>query len=229
MGCTSGGTTNTTTNPVYYGPYGTGVQTQGETNANAISDASQPAFAQSQAIAGQTAGMAAQNAQNPGYANASSMYNNEIQGKYLNGSPALTTQENSNQTQANRAAGDQAAQIKSGDQRAGMGFSTADQQAQQGAQAQQNANAMNTNAQLIGSNYTNERNIQNQAPSQLNSNLSNQLNMNQAGISALYSPLTAQGSLNSAIYSGGSVATPDSTVTQNPSGLDLAGQVLGML
>lgn len=231
MGCTDGGTTTATTNPVFFGAYGNGTagSQQGQNTANQVSTDSQSAYSQAKNIADQSAAMASTNAQNPGFGAANGLYNSEIQGNYLNGSPQLSSQLASNQTQANRAAGDQAAQIKGSDARAGMSFSTADQQAQENAQAQQGANAMNTNAQLIGSNYANERNIQNQAPSQLNANMSNQLNQNQAGISALYSPLSAQASLNSGLYSGGQVATPDSTVIQKPSGLDVVGQVLGML
>jgi hypothetical protein len=226
-----GGTTTEQQNPQYFGPYGQGTagSTTGQSTATDVSNASQPAFAAAQTIGANSAGMASSNAQNPGYGTANGLYNSELQGNYLNGSPALSAQENSNQTQANRAAGDQAAQIKGSDARAGMSFSTADQQAQQGAEAQQNANAMNTNAQLIGNNYANERGIQNQAGAQMNQHLANQLNMNQAGISALYSPLTAQANLNTGLWAGGQVSTPNAEIIQNPGPLDYAGQILGML
>jgi hypothetical protein len=226
-----GGSTTATTSPVYYGPYGAGRtgSAQGQAQAQNISTAAAPVLGQAQAIGNQSAAMANQDAQNPGYGTGTSLYQNEAAGNYLNGSPALTNQEQENQASANRAAGDATAQQKSSMERAGMGFSTSNQEAAQNATAQQNANAMNTNAQLIGQNYENERNIQNQAPQEMNQNMANQVNMNQAGISALYSPLTAAANLNSSMWTGGQAINPDSTVIQQPGMLDYAGQILGML
>lgn len=229
MGCLGGSTDQVTQDPTYFGPYGTGVQPQGQTNADAISKASQDPFAQSQAIAQNTAATATQNAASPVYGAANGLYENEVQGDYLNGNPALTKQLQATQQQANQSAGNQVAQIKGADQRAGMQFSTADQEAQQGAQAQQNATAQETNAGAINQNYQNERQIQNQAPQLANQNQANQLNMGQAGISALYSPLTAAANLNTGLYSGGSVATPNTALIQQPGALDYLTQILGAL
>lgn len=229
--CDSAGQSSTqvTQNPQFFGPYGTGASQKGLDTANAVSDASTAPFAQSQAIAKSTAAKATTAANDPGLSAANGLYRSEINGDYLNGSPALTAQENATQAMANRAAGDQSAQIRSSDQRAGMAFSTADRQAQQGAQATQNANAMQSNAQAALQNYQNERGIQQQAPGQLNTNLSNQLNLGQAGISALYSPLTAQANLNSGLFAGGQVATPNTAIVQKPGLIDYATQILGAL
>lgn len=230
MGCLGGGTQQVTQNPVWYGPYGeTGTNQKAIDDRASVMNASYPNFQKSQTIANQTAGMAQQGAQNPGFSQVNSLANNELNGKYLNGNPALTNQIASVQQQANRAAGDQAAQIRSGQQRAGMGFSTANQEAQQGAQAAQNANAMNTSANATLQNYQTERANQNNAGNLLNSNLTNQLNLNQAGISALYSPLSAQANLQTGLYTGGQTATPNTQIIQKPGMLDYASQILGML
>src|ERR1017187_6699903 len=70
-------------------------------------------------------------ASNPGWAGAAQNAQNNISGKYLNGSPELNRALASNQAMANQGAANTVAREKSGMAKAGMGFSTADQQSAQ--------------------------------------------------------------------------------------------------
>lgn len=224
-----GGASQVTQNPIYYGPYGTGASPQGAATAGDLGSANKVAASQSYPIAQRTAQMTSAGASSPIYGQASSLYGNEVAGNYLNGNPALTNQLASNQAASNRSAGDQSAQIRGADQRSGMQFSTANQQAQQGAQASANANAMNTNANAIASNYANERQIQNQAPELLNQSQTAQANLNQAGVNAYQQPIATAANINSGLFSGGQVAVPNTSLIQNPSALDYASQIIGMI
>lgn len=225
-----GSKTQTITQPstdIYGNP---GVNRAGQNTADAVNNSSMGtngAYAQSQGIAQTASNTAQANANSPIYGQAQQLYGDELSGKYLNGSPALTGQLDATQALANRAAGDQSQQIQSGMNRAGMGFSTANQQAQQGAQATQNANAMQSNASAVLQNYENERQLQQGAPAAAAQSQNAQNAQSQNAIGDLYTPQNAQASLNSTLW--GSNSQPNETVLQQPGALDYLSQVIGMI
>jgi hypothetical protein len=89
-----------------------------------------------------------------------------LAGEYLTPSKELTAAVGSVQGAAERASADESARIRSQMAQAGMGFSTADLQAQQSAGAAQRVAAQDTAARLMADNYAQERSNQQQAINQ---------------------------------------------------------------
>jgi hypothetical protein len=89
-----------------------------------------------------------------------------LAGDYLTPSKELTAAVGSVQGAAERAAADESAQIRSRMAQAGMGFSTADLQAQQASGAAQRVAAQDTAVRLMAENYAQERANQQQAINQ---------------------------------------------------------------
>jgi hypothetical protein len=87
-------------------------------------------------------------------------------GEYLQQPTELNRALSSIQGAAERGAADESAQIRSRMAQAGMGFSTADLQAQQASGAAQRGAAQDTAAKLAAENYAREREAQNQAVQQ---------------------------------------------------------------
>lgn len=151
---------------------------------------------------------------NAGSSSTANLAQDTINGNYLNGSPALWNQYNNILNQAGRQSADSNKNIQSQFNRAGMNFSTANQQAQQANTAANLSNATSTAANLLGSNYQAERAYQNNAPS-LFSNAQN----------LLFQPYQSETAINSAANGTNQLAAP--TLIQQPGPLDVFGQLAG--
>lgn len=232
MGCFGGGVNKDTTNPVYFGPFGEGSSTP---NLDAMRLRSkiwsnmEGADQQANANTARLTGSINTAATNPGWGEAGQLAQKQIRGIYLNGSPQLQKQLDANQAAASRDAANQAADIRSGYAKNGVAFSTADQQAQQAAQAAANATAQKTNADIIAENYAKERQIQQASPDLLNTALTSPINIEGQANPALYDPLNKQAQLVTSLATGGSTTNPDVTVTQKPSAINYAQQILGLI
>lgn len=156
-------------------------------------------------------------AANPGWAQAADLANKTMAGDYLHGSPELDAAMTANTRQAMASAADSGARIKSQMGMNGMGFSTANQEAQQANTASAAANAANTNAQTYLQNYLSERQNQNNAVNNLATATSTPLNYLQGVSGAMEQPLTQAGNLLSALSSGGQVFTSGTSGSYSPS------------
>lgn len=154
-------------------------------------------------------------AANPGWAAAQKSASDTASGAYLGGSPQLQGQLNANYNRALSASADQDARIRSQFARSGMGFSTANQQAQEANRAAAAGQAQGQNAQIIGQNYMAERQLQSQAPQQLAAATQGQTSLLGQVPGAYLSPLTTQAGLVSGL-STGQVATPSTAVYNKP-------------
>ena len=96
-----------------------------------------------------------------------------------------------------------------------MSFSTANQQAQEANRAAAAGQAQGQNAQIIGQNYMNERQLQAQAPQQLAQATGTPLSYLGQVPGAYLSPLQQQAGLVSGL-STGQVATPSTAVYNKP-------------
>lgn len=96
-----------------------------------------------------------------------------------------------------------------------MSFSTANQQAQEANRAAAAGQAQGQNAQIIGQNYMQERQLQSQAPQQLAAATGTPLSYLGAVPGAYLSPLQQQAGLVQGL-STGQVATPSTAVYNKP-------------
>jgi hypothetical protein len=96
-------------------------------------------------------------ARDPGWGDARTLAGSTIRGDYLNGSPQLNKAVGQMRSAAGREAGDAAANIRDQFSRNGMSFGTANQQAQQSAQAAATARANDTESAMRLDDYQQER------------------------------------------------------------------------
>jgi hypothetical protein len=97
-----------------------------------------------------------------------------------------------------------------------MNFSTANQQAQAANMAAASARAGETNAATNFTNYQAERQRQSQAPAALQQATDARLNYLGSVPGAYINPLSQEAGLVSGLATGGSVATPQSTLVKQP-------------
>lgn len=153
----------------------------------------------------------------PAWGEAQGLATRNLSGAYLNGSPQLDRAMAENRAATMGAAADATARLKSQYGRAGMGWSTANQQAAQGAATTAAGEADRDAANTYLQNYQFERGNQNAAPGQYAQAAAAPFNYLSQGSSAILNPLQQQGNLLSALSSGGQVITPNTTQTLNPS------------
>ena len=156
-------------------------------------------------------------AANPGWQTAANNANANAAGDYLNGSPELDRAMAYNRAAAQSSAADQSARIKDQYAKNGMGFSTADQEAQQSTNAAANAQANAQDAQMYQQNYTAERANQNAAGSQLAQATGAPLQYLSAVPGAYSSGVSPYASTLGGLVSGGSMYTTGVNTTDHPS------------
>lgn len=138
-------------------------------------------------------------------------------GNYLAGSPQLDTAMANNRAATMASSANDNARIRSEFAKNGIGFSTANQQAEQANTAAAGATAQNTNAQTYLQNYLSERQNQQNAGNTLAQAQGTPLNY-MSGISSAYTtPLSQAGNLLSALSSGGQVFSTGTTGSYSPS------------
>lgn len=150
-------------------------------------------------------------AANPGFAAAAGNATNTAAGDYLAGSPELNRALAQNQATESAGAADAAAREKSMLAKNGMAFGTTQQQAEQGATAQGNEAAANTNAQAYLNNYQAERGAQNNAGSQLAQAVSTPLSYLGQVPGAYSSGVTPAAGIISGLGSGGQLYSTANT------------------
>jgi hypothetical protein len=153
----------------------------------------------------------------PQWGAAENLATRNLSGAYLNGSPALDRAMAANRSATMASAADATARTRAQYGRAGMGWSTGNQQAAQSGAATAAGEADRTNANTYLQNYLNERGIQNSAPGQFAAAKAAPLDYLSRAVQGALSPLTGQGNILSALSSGGQVITPGTTQTINPS------------
>lgn len=169
------------------------------------------------AAASQVASGAAAGMNSPAWREGQNLATQNLSGQYLHGSPELDAAMAANRAGTLASAADAAARQKSDYTRAGMGWSTGNQQAAQSDMAAAGAQAGRTNADIYAQNYANERANQNAAPGQYAAATAAPLNyLNQATMTA-NAPLQVQGNLLSGLSSGGQVITPNQSSTSTSS------------
>lgn len=166
-------------------------------------------------------------AADPGWTGAADNARRSIAGDYLNGTPQLDAALARTRAAGTREAGNAAAGIRDQFARNGMAFSTANQQAQQGAQAAATARVNDTETQARLANYQQERAQQIQAPGQLKTVMDIPLDYLSAQGTAPLVPLNAIGQLVSGLAGGGQLIKPDILSERN--WLDAGAQNIGSL
>lgn len=225
-----GGTSTKTNVPQWYDPLGPasigpkGQQTFTTTGAipqrDQIFDYLGNATNQLQSNAQNINAMGATAASDPGFTAAADLARKNINGDYLNGSPQLDAALNATRTRTMADASDADSRLQQQYGRAGMGWSTANQQAQEGNRAAAAARAGETEAAVRGQNYATERANQNNGASQLSSALSTPMSyLSQANQNTL-APLAQAANIVQGLSGAGQVATPNSLIMKTPGALD---------
>lgn len=169
------------------------------------------------AAAGQAANTLSAGMSNPAWQEGQNLATRNLSGAYLNGSPQLDKAMAENRSATMAASADQNARTQSQFAKAGMGWSTANQQATQAGTASAAGNADRDAANTYLQNYQFERGNQNAAPQQFAAASAAPFNYLSQGSQATLAPLAQQGNILSALSSGGQVVTPNTTQSINPS------------
>lgn len=156
-------------------------------------------------------------AANPGYAAAQGYAQRVINGDYLHGSPELDDQISKMRAASTRQVGDANAGIRDRFSRNGMGFSTANQQAQNNATALGTAGADAAEAATRFQNYSNERGYQNSGVDTLNSAVSAPLNYLSQVSSARLAPQAQMANIVQGLSGGGQTMPIPQDVAQGSS------------
>lgn len=154
-------------------------------------------------------------ATNPGYTGAAQLANDEINGKYLNGSPQLDTAVASMRNNAQAEAANTAANIKSQYARNGLSFSTPQTQALQSNQAAATASSNNSENQMRLANYQAERTNQNNAVQTLDDATGTPINYLSQVNAAKTQPLSSIAQMVSGLSGGYSTSYQPQDITQN--------------
>jgi len=168
-------------------------------------------------------------AANPGFTDAANLAQHTIQGDYLHGSPELDAAMATSRRATMADAANEGARIKSQYGRAGIGFGTAAQQADQSNRAAASGQAGATEANARLQNYEQERQNQQAAPTMLQQAVSAPLNYLSQISSAYNAPLQQQADLTKTLAGGGSTATPNTTVYSDQGIANQVFQALGNL
>lgn len=167
---------------------------------------------------GETAATGLQRAAaNPAWAQMQRNAGSAASGAYLHGSPELDRALAWNRASGRASAADETARLRSSYGRAGMSFSTGNQQASQAAQGAANARSEQTSAQALLQNYLAERSNQLSAADALAKAQGMPLNYLQGVTGAKLQPLAQIGNLLSALSSGGQVVQTGSNSSATPS------------
>ncbi len=147
-----------------------------------------------------------------------------LNGDYLS-SPLVNQYANQAYTSQLAAGADQAAQTRARYARAGLGFSTTNEQAENADMASAAGRGALARSGILAQNYQNERQLQQQAPGVLSSAISQPLSYLSQIPSAYYAPLQMQAGLTTQL-AGGQASTSTPTYYQEPNFADkLAGGV----
>ena len=194
--------------PDYYDPLGPGRGGGPGMRAGVYKDlrALQPEL---MARAGEIHDRAASAAGNPGFVEATDLARSNIRGDRLRGSPELDTMVGRMRASGAREGANSAAGIRDQFARNGMTFSTANQQAQQGAQAANTARSGDTEAQMRLGNHVTERANQNNAVGQLEAAQSAPLNYLQMGANPELLPLAQIAAMVQGLSGNGQLVKPD--------------------
>lgn len=159
-------------------------------------------------------------ANNPGIGSAYQYALGELNGNNL--SNPLVNQYANQAYQSNiNAAADQNARTNASFARGGMGFSTANQEAQQANTAAAASKGALARSGILSQNEQFERGLQQQAPGLINTEVAQAPNYLSQVTGAMYSPLQSQAGLTSTLVGGNQVASP--TYMANPSGAQQLG------
>jgi hypothetical protein len=159
-------------------------------------------------------------ASSPLWGQSFNMFSDQINGKYLGGSPQLTDQINTMRAQSAREAGDQQADITSRYARTGNSLSTGVNQQLTNTGAAARARSDATQAGIIGQNYTRERDFQNRSVQNAEYSANVPSNLLTQANAVGFDPLAKSAQLAMQLSGGGQVAAPD--VIQKPGVLDYA-------
>ncbi len=165
--------------------------------------------------AGATAGAATAAAGNAGWGDAAKLATDQINGKYLFGSPALDDAMAQMRSGSAASAANDNARIRSNYERNGMTFGTTSQEAEQNNNAVNQAGVNQAEAAAREQNYAGERQIQQGSTGMLNTALGSPVNYLQQAESDYLAPLSQEAQIVSGMTSGGasSHAQPDTVVT----------------
>lgn len=146
-------------------------------------------------------------ANNPGLASIYNFGQKTLNGDFLQ-NPTVNGYANQAFNSQLAAGADQAAQTRARYARAGLGFSTTNQQAQDADMAAVAQRASTTRAGILTQNEQYERGLQQQAPGMISSAISQPLSYLSQIPSAYYSPLQMQAGLTTQLAGGANVSTP---------------------
>jgi len=166
----------------------------------------------------------AQAAYSPELASISAYGSDVLSGKYLN-SPVVADYARKANGQVMAANADQNARTRATFSRAGMGFSTGMQQAQQADTAAASAKGASLESQIVANNYQNERALQSAAPSIIQGAQNQKLSY-LAGVNQAYlNPLQQQAGITTQLLGNNQVQSP--TYVQTPTTADTVNNSLG--
>lgn len=206
------------------GPSGTPANTSGNNIFNYLSGDT----GQSQNAAQNYASALGAAASNPGWGTVQQNAVNTAAGDYLQGSPALNEQMAQNEAMTMGQAAGQNARTRANYQQNGMGFSTANQEAQQANTAAAQAQANQLNAQTYATNYLNQLGAMQNAGSQLAQAVGTPLSYLGAVPSAYTSGLTTPAAITQQLGTGGTNLNTGGFVNQQTSP-SLGGDIMGAI
>jgi hypothetical protein len=148
-------------------------------------------------------------ANTPGFRDATKLATDTIRGDYLDGSPQLDKALTSMRTASAAEGANAASRMRSQYQSNGLPWSTANQQAQQGAQTQATAQSNATEAQARLANYQQERANQMAATTLLDQSTGTPLQYLQMADAGELGPLTWIAQLISGLSGNGQIMKPD--------------------
>lgn len=166
-------------------------------------------------------------AANPGFGSQAALARRTLEGAYLTPSSQMEQAMATMRRRAGADAADQVANLQSQYGRAGLGFSTANQQAAQAAQAASTARADELEAATRLQDYQTERGRQMMAGDLLQSAVSTPLEYLSKVPQAVTDPQARIAQIISGLASGGQIATPDMAMIKKPGALDYLVQLVG--
>jgi hypothetical protein len=198
-------------------PHGGTLTKPGKQEANSVFDYLHGQYGTEHAATNDAVNAYRNAANDPGWADAGNLARRTINGDFLNGSPQLDNAIASTRNAGNAEAANAAGRIREQYGQNGLGFGTAQQQAEQGAQAAATAQMNNAEAQTRLQNYQAERVNQQAAPAMLQTadsapaqfltSIPNAINQPQAQLAQLIGALYGKNQVVPGLYKDDSVLT----------------------
>lgn len=160
----------------------------------------------------------------PGWREGADLARAQIRGDYLAGSPQLDAAMAGVRAAENREFGDAAANVRDQYARSGVGFGTANQQAEQAARAAASARASGVESAARLQNYQTERGIQQESPNLLHNTLGRPVDYLSQIPAAITGPQTQLAQIVKGLFGQGQIQVQPQDIVEDPG---MLGQIFG--